>query len=159
LKVKGINSDEKRTELKLAIEKSIFGFQMDENKKEITNKGDIQKKKPDLVFFFPHSKTLVLVEAKFEMGFDDSQLVQSMKYGNVLKDLFPDGERMGIKNIFVTALGIDYRLAPIKEKFASISWEKLHRIITNEKIKKEIARGLTYQESIHPRAMKNLNIN
>jgi len=42
------------------------------------------------------------------MGFDDSQLIQSMKYENILKDLIPDGEKMGIKNIFVTVLGIDY---------------------------------------------------
>jgi len=30
------------------------------------------------------------------MGFDDSQLIQSMKYGSVLKDLIPDGGKMRI---------------------------------------------------------------
>jgi hypothetical protein len=158
IEIKGVKSDDKKAELKSAIEKSIFGFHINADQKETNNKGDIQKKKPDLVFFFPHSKSLVLVEAKFEMGFDDSQLEQSMNYGSVVKNLFPDGEKMGIKNVFVTALGIDYRLIGIKEKFASISWEKLHGIITNEKIKKEIERGLIYQAAIHPKAMKNLNI-
>jgi len=114
-------------------------------------KGDIQKKKPDLVFYFPKSQTIALVEAKFEGKFDENQIIESKKYGEVLKALFPED----IKNVLVSILGIDYYVNKIKSQYPSISWEKIHEILPDGNIKNEVKRGLKYQQVIHEKAMKN----
>lgn len=130
-----------KQELKSKIELEIF---------QVTT-GDIQKKKPDLVFYFPSSKSLVLVEAKFEMRFDESQIEESRRYGNVLSKLFPED----IANVYVTTLGMDYYLNAINNRYFSISWEKLFTLLPNGNIKNEIKKGLDYQKKIHPKAMSN----
>jgi hypothetical protein len=137
--------------------KSASGRETKENLKNIienvifdNTSGDIQKKKPDLVFYFPASKSLLLIEAKFEMGFDEIQITQSQRYGKVLQELFPNQ----INNVLVSALGIEYYTNKINANCPCISWEKIFDFLPLGKIKTEIEYGLDYQKMIHPKAMK-----
>lgn len=130
-----------KKQLKSQIENQIFDGE----------KGDIQKKKPDLVFYFPKVKTLLLVEAKFEEGFKEDQNLESQKYGDVLETIFPND----IEKVAVSVLGADYYVNKIKSEYPSISWEKIHEILPEGNIKNEIKRGLDYQAVIHPKAMAN----
>lgn len=135
------------------------GYEIKEKLKEIIESeiftattGDIQKKKPDLVFYFPVSKSILLVEAKFEMDFDKSQINQSIKYGDILKILFPDQ----VTNVYVSALGLNYYTEKQKGTCPTISWEKIHSILPEGKVKNEIKTGLDYQKKlIHKNALKN----
>jgi hypothetical protein len=144
-KVKTSIADQMKSEIKEKLKNLVF----------VKKEGDIQKKKPDLVFYFPDIKTLVLVEAKFEMDFDEPQIDESQKYGNVLMQIFEND----IKIVYTTVLGIEYQINKLNSKYPSISWEKVFDIVPqNGRIQKEIKRGLIYQESIHPKTMTNLKI-
>lgn len=135
------NGDSIKENLKHEIEVEIFSDKA----------GDIQKKKPDLVFYFPNSKSLLLIEAKFEMGFDEDQIKESLVYGNILKQLFPEQ----ITNVYVSALGLNYYTEKIKSICPVISWESVYSLIPEGKIKTEIKTGLDYQKIIHPKALSN----
>lgn len=113
-------------------------------------KGDVQKKKADFAFYFPTEKRLVLTEAKFEMDYDKNQFGETKRYGEYLKNQFPDA----ISDVNLTLLGTDY----YNEKhgsISSVSWERLTGIIDNAIIREEIIKGLNYQKIIHKKAMKN----
>ncbi|MEX0811769.1 MAG: hypothetical protein WD048_06105 [Chitinophagales bacterium] len=126
-----------------------------------TEKGDAQKKKPDLAFYFKDKKTLVLIEAKFEEGFKLGQIEESDKYGEFLKEALPNE----IETVVTCILGTEYYIDSIHEAIhkkedqlpciPSISWEKLTEIIEAGEIKDEIVNGLNYQKGFHPKAMKN----
>lgn len=126
--------------IKAEAEKFIFGG----------GKGDVQKKKADFAFYFPKEKTLILTEAKFEMNNDENQFSQTLKYGEFLKEQFPDK----IKEVKLILLGLEYYNKQHSE-LPSISWEKLADIIDNRDVQSEIIKGLNYQKVIHKRAMKN----
>lgn len=122
--------------------------------------GDIQKKKADLVFYFPESKILVMNEAKFEESFKINQIETTQKYGEFLQDIFPNE----IKKVITTALGLNHHIDVLSKKLKKeklnfdinlISWEKLTTIIENKTIKTEIIKGLNYQKQFHKRAMEN----
>lgn len=130
------------TDLIRTVGKGVFGN---------GGKGDAQKKKPDLAFYFPLSKLLIVVEAKFESGFDEPQFMESKRYGEVLQEFFPDD----IHKVELTLLGLDYYLKPYINNYASISWEMLTKIIDNSRFKDEIIRGLDYQKHFHPKAMEH----
>lgn len=115
-------------------------------------KGDIQKKKADLAFYFPKEKLLILTEAKFEMGFDENQIEQTKGYGEYLKKHFSNA----IKDVKCTLLGLKY-YNDKRSNLPSISWEELTEIIGNNLIINEITKGLDFQGEIHTRAMTAWN--
>jgi len=127
--------------------------------------GDIQKKKPDLAIYLKNSKKLILIEAKFEEGFDEAQIKETKKYGEALVKLLGKGI---VKESVVALLGRDYYLDKLrniknedsekvkKEKrdgyiYPCLSWEKLAKKIKVDVIKNEIKMGLENQCRIHPR--------
>ncbi len=128
---------------KLNFEKLIF-----EN-----NKGDIQKKKPDLAFYFPAKKTLVLTEAKFEEGFKLDEISETSNYGLALKEIFPDN----IETIIVTLLGLEFRIRNFANQHenSTVSWETIFNKIPESALRSELKRGLDYQKRIHPKAMSD----
>jgi hypothetical protein len=141
-KVKTEVANKLKSETKERLEEIIF----------IGHEGDIQKKKPDLVFYFPDEKFLILIEAKFEMEFDESQILESQRYGETLMKIYSND----IKVVYTTVLGTEYQLDKLKTKHPSISWEKIHDVLLEPgKIKAEILRGLNYQSEIRKNTMKD----
>jgi len=98
------------------------------NPKKGESRGDITKKKPDLAFYLPNEGRLILIEAKFEKGFNYTQFNETERYTEALQMLFPDF----IKNEPITvALGRKFYLNTAKEKhhwlaqYPRISWDRL----------------------------------
>ncbi|MDD3877846.1 MAG: hypothetical protein PHT69_14590 [Bacteroidales bacterium] len=108
-------------------------------------KGDIQKKKPDLAFYFPQNKTLLITEVKFEKDFDKKQVNESAKYGIVLRELFPDE----IKTVIITYLGLKYYIQKLKdiESKTYLTWEYFFKIsfFFNNKHKQENKSKIDFQ--------------
>ena len=111
--------------------------------------GDIQKKKPDLAIYLRSSKKLILIEAKFEGGFDDGQIDETKNYGEALKILL--GKEV-IKESVVALIGRQYYLKGY-HNISHLSWEDLVSIpiIQVKNIKDEIEKGLQNQIRIHPK--------
>lgn len=110
-------------------------------------KGDVQKKKPDLVFYFPTKKLMILTEAKFEGGFDEKQFDETIKYGEILEWIYPDD----IKQVKMTLVGLEYYTKKYAANYPVIAWEVISSMVDNKKIKNEIDKGLIYQNKIHPK--------
>lgn len=106
---------------------------------------DIQKKKIDLAIQsdMDGKTTVYLIEAKFEEGFDETQLELTKNYGRILEQHFKI-------NWEVILLGREYFLKKW-EAYHRISWEDIVSRIEDNIVHDEIMRGLNYQKLIHPR--------
>jgi len=130
---------QKKEDLKSALNDFVF-----------TDGGDIQKKKPDLAIYLKNSKKLILIEAKFEEGFDHTQIEETIKYGEALEGLLGNGI---IQKSFVALLGRAYYLRNYRNVY-HLSWENLaENKIKDSEIKKEILKGLENQIRIHPKTI------
>jgi hypothetical protein len=132
------------------LEKNKLNSQVFKNKD-----GDIQKKKPDLAFYFPESKVLILTEAKFEEGFKKDQIQETEEYGSALKSIYTDD----IEQVIVSILGLQYHVTKMEQSNSQpcISWETVYNKTTSEVLKDELKRGLDYQKIIHSKAMSYWN--
>jgi len=162
-----------KPKLKKELEEYIFKERRDKEKEiaKVKNRdpkdvGDIQKKKPDLAIYLKNTKKLILIEAKFEEGFEIKQIEETARYGIALKQLL--GESI-IKETTVALLGREDFLDKIKTKIRArrkdkekpklsfnpliscLSWECLEKKFSkNDFIGKEIEKGLKNQKRIHP---------
>lgn len=122
-------------------------------------KWDVTKKKIDLgIHAYVNGKlTIYLVEAKFEEPFDEDQVRMTYNYGEILKEIANseiDYHVILLGRKYYVDAWMDKKKDWIENDKFYVTWEDLVHLIVDEQVKKEIKRGLEFQEKSHPRTKK-----